>query len=133
MFNTNKTLEQKVKSSMTTLHFIERSVIIRASEPRAYSQTDAFTLSGFKSAFKAALNDRNSTGHRVSYIIMTGLMHSQRRRNDTRSSLNPPELPSVLCVCVCVCVCLRSLELRDAHQTHSLHSLTKLLKSLLVV
>ncbi len=41
-----------------------------------YSRTDAFTLSGFTTAScKAALNDRNSTGHRVAYIIMTGLMH----------------------------------------------------------
>ncbi len=53
-----------------------------------YSRTDAFTLSGFTTAScKAALNDRNSTGHRVAYIIMTGLMHSQRwrRRNDSHS------------------------------------------------
>ncbi len=86
------------------------------------------------------LNERNSTGHRVSYIIMTGLMHSQRRRNDLHSSETGAAVSAVCVrvrvrvrVCVCVCVCARSLELRDAHQTHSLHSLTKLLKSLLVV
>ncbi len=41
MFNTNKTIEQKVKASMaTSLHraFIERSVIIRPPEPHIYSQ-----------------------------------------------------------------------------------------------
>ncbi len=85
MFNTNKTLEQKVKASMaTSLHFIERSIIIRPSEPHIYSRIDAFVwihihiqdLSGFTSAFKAALNERNSTGHRIAYIIMTGLIHS---------------------------------------------------------
>ncbi len=43
-----------------------------------------------------------------------------------------PELPSVLCVCVCVCVCVRSGEF-SVHQMCSLHSLTKHLKSLLVV
>ncbi len=71
-----------------------------------YSRTNAFTLSGFKSAFKAALNDWNSTGHRVSYIIMTGLMHSQRRRrrNDLHSSETGAAV-SAVCVCVCVCVC----------------------------
>ncbi len=52
-----------------------------------YSRTDAFTLSGFTTAFKAALNEQDSTRHRVAYIIMMGLMHSQRRRrrNDLRS------------------------------------------------
>ncbi len=52
------------------------------------SRTDAFTLSGFTTAFKAALNERNTTGHRVAYIIMTGLIHPQRqrRRNDLHSS-----------------------------------------------
>ncbi len=98
MFNTNKTLEQKVKASMaTSLHraFIERSVIILPSDPHIYSRTDSFTLSGFTIAFKAALNGRNSTGHRVAYIIMMGLMHPQRqrRRNDSHSSY-PLELPS---------------------------------------
>ncbi len=34
MFNTNKTLEQKVKASMaTSLHFIEHSIIIRPKGP----------------------------------------------------------------------------------------------------
>ncbi len=73
MFNTNKTLEQKVKSSMaTSLHraFIEHYIIILPSEPHVYSCTVAFTSSGFTTAFKAALNERNSTGHRVAYIIM---------------------------------------------------------------
>ncbi len=78
MFNTNKTLQQKVKASMaTSRHFIERYIIIRLSEPHVYSRTDVFTLSGFTTAFKAALNERNRTGPRVSYIIMTGLMHSR--------------------------------------------------------
>ncbi len=101
MFNTIKTLEQKLKASMASLlhrAFIEHSIIIRPSEPHLfiiiplephiYSHTDAFTLSGFTTACKAALNDWNSTGHRVADIIMTGLMHSQRwrRRNDSRSS-----------------------------------------------
>ncbi len=36
MFNTNKTLEQKVKASMATLHFIEHYIIIRPSEPHIY-------------------------------------------------------------------------------------------------
>ncbi len=39
MFNSNKTLEQKVKASMaTSLHreFIEHSIIIRPSEPHIY-------------------------------------------------------------------------------------------------
>jgi len=70
MFNTNKTLEQEVKASMATLHFIELYIIIRPSEPHLYNRTDAFTLSGFTTAFKAALNDRNSTGHRDADIIM---------------------------------------------------------------
>ncbi len=43
VFNTNKTLEQKVKASMATLHFIEHSIIIRLSEPHIYIRTDAFT------------------------------------------------------------------------------------------
>ncbi len=60
----------------TSLHFIEDFIIIQLSEPHIYSRTGAFTLSGFTSAFKAALNERNSTGHRVADIIMTGLMHS---------------------------------------------------------
>ncbi len=61
---------------------------VRAFRNRIYSRTDTFTMSGFTTAFKAALNERNSMGHRVSYIIMTGLMHSQRlkRRNYSRSS-----------------------------------------------
>ncbi len=76
LFNTNKTLEQKVKASMaTSLHFIEHSIIIRPSEAHIYSRTDAFILSGFTTTFKAALNEWKSTGHCVSYIIMTGLMH----------------------------------------------------------
>ncbi len=32
-----------------------------------YSRTDTFTLSGFTTAFKAALNERKSTGHRVAF------------------------------------------------------------------
>ncbi len=36
MFNTNKTLEQKVKASMATPHFIEHYIIIRPSEPHIY-------------------------------------------------------------------------------------------------
>ncbi len=54
MFNTNNTLEQKVKASISTsLHreFIEQHIIIRPSEPDLYiysiyiySQTDTFTL-----------------------------------------------------------------------------------------
>ncbi len=80
MFNPNKTLEQKVKASIaTSLHFIEHSIIIRPSEPHIYSRTDAFTLSGFTTAFKAALNERNSTG-RVAYIIMTGLIHPETEK-----------------------------------------------------
>ncbi len=90
MFNTNKTLEQKVKTSMQhyLIEFIERSIIIRPSEPHicvyiyiyTHSCTDAFTLSGFRTAFKAALNEWDSTGHRVAYIIMMGLMHPQRQK-----------------------------------------------------
>ncbi len=61
--------------------FIEHYIFIRPPDPHIYiyiySQTDAFTLSGFTTAFKAALNERNSTGHRVAFIIMTGLMHPQ--------------------------------------------------------
>ncbi len=45
-------------------------------EPAIFSRTDAFTLTGFK----AVLNDRNSTGRRVSDIIMTGLMHSETEK-----------------------------------------------------
>ncbi len=65
MFNTNKTLEQKVKARMASLlhrAFIEHSIII-LSEPHLYSRTNA--LSEFTTAFKAVLNDWNSTGHRV--------------------------------------------------------------------
>ncbi len=65
-FNTNKTLEQKLKASMatTSLHraFIEHSIIIQPSEPHIYSWTYTFTLSGFTTELKAALKERNSTG-----------------------------------------------------------------------
>ncbi len=63
--------------NITSLHraFIEHSIIIRLSEPHLYIRTDAFTLSGFTTAFKVGLNERNSTGHRVAYIIKTSLMH----------------------------------------------------------
>ncbi len=65
---TQTRLEQKLKASVaTSLHFIERSIIMRPSEPHIYiyiyiyiySQTDAFAWSGFTTAFKAALNERN--------------------------------------------------------------------------
>ncbi len=76
-----------------------------------FSRTDAFTLSGFK------LRWMKGTARDVEFpIIMTGLMHSQRRRNDSRSSV----------------LWTRALEHWDAHQTCSLHALTKRLKSLLV-
>ncbi len=59
----DKTLEQKVKASMaSSLHFIDQYIIIQSSEPHVYSQTDSFTLSGFTSAFKAALNERKQHG-----------------------------------------------------------------------
>ncbi len=77
MFISNKTQEQKVKSSMASFWLL--------SEPYIYSQTNAFTFSGFITAFKAALNEQNSTGHRVAYIIMTE-KRRRRRRNDLHSS-----------------------------------------------
>ncbi len=55
MFNTNKTLEQKVKASMATslrrVVFIEYFINIGLSEPHLYSRTDPITLSGFTAAF----------------------------------------------------------------------------------
>ncbi len=78
MFNTNNTLEQNLKASIaTSLHrvgFIEHFIIIGPSEQHILfiDETDAFTLSLFTTAFKAALNERNSTGHRVAYMIMRG-------------------------------------------------------------
>ncbi len=93
MFNTNKTLEQKVKASMaTSLH---RVLYYYATVTTALYVAELMP-SGFTAAFKAVLKEQNSTGHQVAYIIMTGLIHPQRRRkkNDSRSSEDPPELPS---------------------------------------
>ncbi len=72
---TQTRLEQKLKASMATSRhraFIEHFIIMRLSELHIYSQTNAFTLSGFTTAFKAVLNERNGTGHRVADIITTG-------------------------------------------------------------
>ncbi len=87
MFNTNKTLEQKVKTSMATLpHRVHRAFYYYTTVRTAYicvyiyihSCTDAFTLSGFTTIFKAALNDRNSTGHRVAFIIMNAPTETEK-------------------------------------------------------
>ncbi len=67
--------QTRLKVSMTTsLHFIECSqsiILLYDRQNRIYNRTNAFTLSGFTTAFKAALNEWNTTGHRVVYIIIT--------------------------------------------------------------
>ncbi len=73
----------------TSLHFIEHSIIIRPSEPHIYSRSDAFTLSGFTTAFKPALNEWNSMGHRVGYIIMTGLIITAESRGAEGAAAPP--------------------------------------------
>ncbi len=121
MFNTNKTLEQKVKASMaTSLHFIELSIIIRPSEPHiGYIAELTPALSGFTTAFKAALNERNTTGHRVAYIIMTGLIHPQRQKEKCFAFILRSTGSAVSAVGAI------AQALRRAHQSRSLHSLTK--------
>ncbi len=105
--------------------FLERYIIIiRPSKPHIYSRTDAFTLSGFTSACKAALNDRNSTGHRVAYIIINRFnAPTETEEGEMIPARLEPELPSLLCVCAAVSAIARAQ--RRAHRTRSLHSLTK--------
>ncbi len=126
LFNTNKTLEPKVKTSMaTSLHsaFIDHYIIIRPSESHIYSWTDAFTLLGFTTAFKATLNERNHDGFNA--------LTETEKENGFAFILN--RSCRQWCVCVCVCVCAIARAQRRAHQTRSLHSLTKHFKSLLIV
>ncbi len=125
--------EVKGQYGNLTSQRVHRAFYYYTTVRTAYSRTDAFTLSGFTTACKAALDERNSTGHRVAYIIMTGLMHSQRRRrrNYSRSSEDPPEHWSTDGSISAVGAI--TWALRRTHQTRSLHSLTKHLKSLLIV
>ncbi len=69
--------------------FIEHYLNIQPSEPHVYSRTDAFTLSGFTTAFKSALNERNSVGHRaaVSAVCVRDRERSQTRAPNALSAL----------------------------------------------
>ncbi len=71
-----------VAPSETSLHraFIEHSIIIRPSETHIYRRTDAFTLSGFTTAFKASCHVIGTSGN-LQHLKVRAAMHSAPDRS----------------------------------------------------